>query len=403
MNLQKITFKNANGETLIGRLAMPVNQDPHNFVLFAHCFTCNKNFSAIRNISRALTTKGFGVLRFDFTGLGESEGEFADTNFSGNVEDLVEAANYLKEHYSSPTLIIGHSLGGSAAILASQKIGSIKAIVTIGAPSDPKHVTHIFAEELDTIQDTGLAEVNIGGRSFTIKNQFLQDLRSQSLIKTLKDSRKAILVLHSPQDKVVGINNAEEIYKGAHHPKSFVTLDGTDHLLSKVEDGHYTGNLIASWVIRYVAIPEGKPLETTKEVVASLDGDDGFTTEMKIGNHYLTADEPVSFGGKDFGPSPYEFVSAGLSACTAMTIQMYVKRKKWPLDNVEVHTSYKKTHAEDCKDCESGTGKIDAFEREIRLTGTLAAPQIAKILEIADKCPVHRTLQNKIQINTKII
>lgn len=403
MNLQKVTFSNKNGDTLVGRLALPANQEPHNFVLFAHCFTCNKNFPAIRNISRALTTEGFGVLRFDFTGLGESEGEFADTNFSGNVGDLVEAANYLKENYSSPTLIIGHSLGGAAAILASEEISSIKAIATIGAPSDPKHVTHIFKDKLETIENTGVAEVNVGGRSFTVKNQFLNDLRSQSLEERIKNNRKALLILHSPQDTVVGINNSKEIYIAAHHPKSFVSLDGADHLLSNVEDGKYTGNLIAAWAKRYLDLPKSTPLDTKHQVVASLDKEDGFTTEMKIGNHYFTADEPISFGGNDFGPSPYEFVSAGLSACTAMTIQMYTKRKKWPLENVQVHTSYKKVHAEDCENCESSNSKIDTFEREIKLVGTLAAPQIAKILEIADKCPVHRTLENKIHINTKIV
>ncbi|GGW21886.1 bifunctional alpha/beta hydrolase/OsmC family protein [Arenibacter certesii] len=403
MNLQKVTFTNSNGDTLVGRLALPANQQPHNFVLFAHCFTCNKNFPAIRNISRALTTEGFGVLRFDFTGLGESEGEFADTNFSGNVGDLVEAANYLKEHYSSPSLIIGHSLGGAAAILASEEISSIKAIATIGAPSDPKHVTHIFKDKLETIENTGVAEVNVGGRSFTVKNQFLNDLRSQSLKERIKNNRKALLILHSPQDTVVGINNSKEIYQAAHHPKSFVSLDGADHLLSNVEDGKYTGNLIAAWAKRYLDFPKSAPLDTDHQVVASLDKNDGFTTEMKIGNHYITADEPISFGGNDFGPSPYELVSAGLSACTAMTIQMYTKRKKWPLENVQVHTSYKKVHAKDCENCESDNSKIDTFEREIKLVGTLAAPQIAKILEIADKCPVHRTLETKIHISTKIV
>ncbi len=403
MNLQKISFTNIHGETLVGRLAMPADQHPHNFVLFAHCFTCNKNFSAIRNISRALTSKGFGVLRFDFTGLGESEGEFGDTNFSGNVADLLEAANYLKEHHASPSVIIGHSLGGAAAILASQEISSIKAIATIGSPSDPKHVTHIFKDQLETIKDTGDAEVNIGGRSFTIKNQFLKDIQSHTLKERIKSNRKALLVLHSPQDSVVQIKNAEEIYLAAHHPKSFVSLDGADHLLSNEEDGHYTGNLIAAWAQRYLEIPQTKPVDTKHEVVASLNKEDGFTTAMKIGNHYFTADEPVSFGGNNFGPSPYEYVSAGLSACTAMTIQMYAKRKKWPLENVEVHTSYKKVHMEDCENCESKDAKIDTFEREIRLAGTLAAPQIAKILEIADKCPVHRTLENKVHINTKLL
>jgi putative redox protein len=403
MNLQKVSFKNASGETLVGRLSLPANQHPHNFVLFAHCFTCNKNFTAIRNISRALTTEGFGVLRFDFTGLGESEGEFPDSNFSGNVEDLMEAANYLEEHYTSPTLIIGHSLGGAAAILAAQKISSIRAIATIGAPSNPTHVKHIFKDDIETIRKKGTAQVNIGGRSFTIKKQFLDDLKSHSFQETLKNIGKSILILHSPQDNIVKIKNAEEIYIAAHHPKSFVSLDGADHLLRNPEDAAYTGDIIGKWAKRYLEMPETKALETEQEVVASLDSADGFTTPMKVGGHYFTADEPTSYGGNNFGPSPYQLVSAGLSACTAMTIQMYAKRKKWPLENVEVHTSYQKLHAADCKNCDSSEAKIDTFQRAIKLTGGLDDKQIARIMEIADKCPVHRTLKSEINIVTTVL
>jgi putative redox protein len=403
MNHQKVSFKNVDGETLVGRLSLPANQHPHNFVLFAHCFTCNKNFTAIRNISRALTAEGFGVLRFDFTGLGESEGEFSDSNFSGNVEDLLEAAKYLEEHYSSPTVIIGHSLGGAAAILAAQKISSIRAIATIGAPSNPSHVKHIFKDDIETIKEKGTAEVNIGGRNFTIKKQFLDDLKSQSFQKTLKNIDKSILILHSPQDNIVEIKNAEEIYIAAHHPKSFVSLDGADHLLSNPEDASYTGDIIGKWSRRYLEMPETKALETEQEVVASLDSGDGFTTQMKVGSHYFTADEPTSYGGNNFGPSPYQLVSAGLSACTAMTIQMYAKRKKWPLKNVEVHTTYQKLHAADCENCESTEAKIDTFQRAIKLTGDLGDKEIARIMEIADKCPVHRTLKSEIRISTKLL
>ena len=403
MNQQKVSFKNVNGETLVGRLSLPANQHPHNFVLFAHCFTCNKNFTAIRNISRALTADGFGVLRFDFTGVGESEGEFSDSNFSGNVEDLLEAAKYLEEHYAAPTLIIGHSLGGAAVILAAQKISSIRAIATIAAPSNPLHVKHIFKDDIETIKDKGIAEVNIGGRSFTIKNQFLEDLKSQSFQETLKNSGKSILILHSPQDQVVEIKNAEEIYIAVRHPKSFVSLDGADHLLSNPKDATYTGEIIGKWSKRYLEMPGAIALETEKEVVASLDSADGFTTQLKVGSHYITADEPVSYGGNNFGPSPYELVSAGLSACTAMTIQMYAKRKKWPLENVEVHTSYQKLHADDCQNCDSSEAKIDTFQRAIKLTGSLDDKQIARIMEIADKCPVHRTLKSEIKIDTTLL
>ncbi|APX99790.1 bifunctional alpha/beta hydrolase/OsmC family protein [Lacinutrix venerupis] len=403
MNIQKVTFSNTKNETLVGRLELPVNQHPHNFAIFAHCFTCNKNLSAVKNISRALTANGFGVLRFDFTGLGDSEGDFENTNFSGNVEDLIHASNFLKENYSAPTLIIGHSLGGAAAIFAASKIESVKAVATIGAPSNPKHVQHLIQSSVEEIKTTGIANVNIGGRPFTIKKQFLDDIESKSLPEVAQKLRKALLVIHSPQDTTVGIQNAEDIYVAARHPKSFVSIDGADHLLSNKENSNYVGKIISSWAIRYVNIPKTEIINTQHDVVASLDASEGFTTKMKVGNYYITADEPTSYGGNDFGPSPYELVSAGLSACTAMTIQMYAKRKGWDIENVEVHSKYSKTHAEDCKDCESTSAKIDTFHREIKLTGNLDEKQIQRVLQIADKCPVHKTLHSETQVITKLI
>ncbi len=403
MQLDKVTFKNKEGQVLSGRLELPVDQNPHNFVLFAHCFTCNKNFGAGRNISRALTSMGFGVLRFDFTGLGESEGDFEDTNFSGNVEDLVAASNYLAENHKAPSILIGHSLGGSAVIFASAEMDYVEAVVTIGAPSNPKHVQHLFKSSLEEIQSNGLATVNLGGRDFTIKKQFLDDLETKSLPDVAKSLRKPLLIMHSPQDTIVGILNAEEIYHAAQHPKSFVSLYGADHLLMNKKDSLYVGQVIAGWVSRYVVIPENETVRTQHQVVASLDNDNGFTTKMKVGNHYMTSDEPKTYGGNDFGPSPYEFVSAGLSACTAMTIQMYVRRKGWDVKNVEVHTSYSKQHAEDCEHCENPTAKIDVFDREIKLEGVLDEKQIKRILQIADKCPVHKTLNNKVQIKTILV
>ncbi len=403
MNLQKVTFQNKEGQNLVGRLELPVDQHPHNFVIFAHCFTCNKNLSAVRNIGKALTSKGFGVLRFDFTGLGESDGDFEDTNFSGNVDDLVAAADYLQENYQAPTLLVGHSLGGSAVIFAATEIQSIKAVATIGAPSNLNHVQHLFKSGLKEIEASGKAVINLSGRDFTIKKQFLDDLESKSLTETAKNLHKALLVMHSPQDTTVSIKNAEEIYHSARHPKSFVSLDGADHLLMNKKDSVYAGQVIAGWAQRYVDLPEEATLKSNHQVVASLNSEDGFTTDMKVGNHYMAADEPISFGGNDFGPSPYEFVSAGLSACTAMTVQMYVRRKGWPLENIEVHTSYGKSHAEDCEDCESDAAKIDTFHREIKLTGDLDEKQIARILQIADKCPVHKTLHSETQVITKLV
>lgn len=403
MKIQKVTFLNIEGEQLSGRLELPVNQQPHNFAVFAHCFTCNKNLSAVKNISRALTSNGFGVLRFDFTGLGESDGDFSDTNFSGNVDDLVSAAKYLEAYYKSPSLIVGHSLGGAAAIFAASQIYSIKAIATIGAPSNPKHVQHLLHSSLEEIQANGKAVVNLGDRDFTIKKQFIDDLEANALPQIAKNLRKPILVMHSPQDTTVSIKNAEEIYMAAHHPKSFISLDGADHLLSNKADSIYAGNVIAGWAKRYIDLPKTEMLKTNHQVVASLDNDDGFTTQIKAGNHYMVADEPTNYGGNDFGPSPYELISAGLSACTAMTIQMYTKRKGWNIENIEVHTSYGKVHANDCEHCDENTTKIDTFNREIKLEGDLDEKQLTRILQIANKCPVHKTLLRETQIITTLI
>ena len=331
MGLQKINFKNSDGQTLVGRLELPADQHPHSYAIFAHCFTCNKNLLAVKNIGKALTSHGFGVLRFDFTGLGESDGDFADTNFSGNVGDLVAAAEFLQNNYDAPTLIIGHSLGGAASIFAASEILSIKAVATIGAPSNPVHVKHLLQSGVDEILATGKAVINLSGRDFTIKKQFLDDLDTKSLPETAKALRKPLLIMHSPQDDTVGIKNAEEIYIAAHHPKSFVSLDGADHLLSKKEDSIYAGNVIAGWAMRYVGPVENQEpkLKTKHQVVASLDAEDGFTTQMKVGRHYMVADEPESYGGNDFGPSP---IRIGLSGTyphvPSWTIQMYCQTKK---------------------------------------------------------------------------
>ncbi|MBU3027212.1 bifunctional alpha/beta hydrolase/OsmC family protein [Zobellia galactanivorans] len=405
MSLQKVRFGNKDGQDLVGRLELPANRHPHNFAIFAHCFTCTKNLTAVRNISKALTSNGFGVLRFDFTGLGESDGDFENTNFSGNVEDLIAASDFLEKNYQAPTLLVGHSLGGAAVIFAADKINSIKALATIGAPSNPIHIEHLLKEGIPEIEKSGKAVINLSGRDFTIKKQFLDNLQHKPLSQILGQLRKPILILHSPQDTTVAIKNAEEIYVAARHPKSFISLDGADHLLSNKRDSFYAGEVISGWAKRYLEIDTTRKEEpkTKHQVVASLDHDDGFSTQMKVGNHFLTADEPVDVGGNDFGPSPYELVSAGLSACTAMTIQMYAKRKAWIIDNIEVHTSHNRSHVADCKDCESDGSKIDTFEREIKLTGPLDEKQKKRILQIADKCPVHKTLHSQIQVITKLI
>lgn len=404
MNLQKVIFENKKGQTLVGRLELPANQHPHSYAIFAHCFTCNKNLTAIKNIGRTLSANGFGVLRFDFTGLGESEGEFSDTNFSGNVEDLLAASDYLRTNYQAPALLIGHSLGGAAAIFAASQIDSIQAVATIAAPSDPEHVKHLLRSNINEIELNGKAIVNIGGRDFTIKKQFLDDLEQRTLSATVKNLHKPLLIMHSPQDRIVGIKNAEEIYKAARHPKSFIALDGADHLLMHQDDSNYVGDVISSWAKRYMQSenPEQLP-KTEHQVVASLDFEDGFTTQMKVGNHYLIADEPSNAGGNDFGPSPHELVSAGLSACTAMTLQMYAKHKNWRIENVEVHTSHNKTLASNNKANVSTSASSDTFYRKIKITGDFDEEQLNRLLQIAEKCPVHKTLRSSSDIISEMI
>lgn len=401
MNSSKVYFENNNGDKLAGYLELPLNISAHNFVLFAHCFTCNKNFKAVKNICSGLTSKGFGVLRFDFTGLGESEGEFANSNFSGNIEDLLAAAEYLKTNFKTPTLMVGHSLGGAAVIFAAQKLPEVKAVATIGTPASVKHVTHLLQDEIEEINSKGMASVNISGRPFKIKKQFLNDLDEKKLKTVLPGLNKSILILHSPQDAIVEVRNAEELYQASKHPKSFVSLDGADHLLTKKEDSLYVGQLIGSWAYRYLDIPEIPQPKSEHEVVAQL-GSEGFTTYVKTGNHQLIVDEPESSGGSNYGPSPYDLLSAALASCTSMTIQMYSKRKNWKLETVETHVNHLKTHAIDCEDCENPSAKIDTFEREIKFQGELDEKQKQRILQIADKCPVHKTLHEKVKINTRL-
>ncbi|PCE64650.1 bifunctional alpha/beta hydrolase/OsmC family protein [Sediminicola luteus] len=399
MPSKKLVFTNLSGQQLVGRLELPVDSHPHNFALFAHCFTCTKNLSAVRHISKALTAKGFGVFRFDFTGLGESEGDFADTNFSGNIDDLIAASRFLETDYQAPSLIIGHSLGGAAVILAANQIPSVKAVATIGAPADPEHVTHLLQCSLAEIESQGVAQVDLGGRPFTIKKQFVDDLRTQQLPQTLKQLKKPLLILHAPQDRTVEIKNAELLYMAAHHPKSFISLDGADHLLSSSADSQYAGHVIAGWAERYLTKPENKTLETQDQVVARLDAEDGYTTYMKVGRHNLIADEPISLGGNDFGPSPYELVSAGLSSCSVITVQMYARRKGWPLDSIEVHTN----HRQEKETIDGKLHRRDIYERKVKLSGNLDDAQRNRLLQIADKCPVHKSLKQGSEIISVLV
>lgn len=384
---------------MAARLELPINRHPYAYAIFAHCFTCSKNLNAVQHISRALTQHGIAVLRFDFTGLGDSEGEFANTNFSSNVEDLLSAAAFLEEQYEAPKLLVGHSLGGAAVLLASLRIDSVEAVATIAAPARPDHVQQLFTQDLETIRQEGKAEIKLGGRSFTITQQLIDDLEEAHEKHNFQQIHHPLLILHSPADQTVSIDNASDIYLQADHPKSFISLDQADHLLSRQADSEYAGAMIGSWVQRYVKRPQKKTVTDDYSVVTHTGR--SFTTEVMTQQHSFIADEPKSVGGHDRGPTPYDLVAAGLGACTGMTLRMYADRKSWPLDEVRVHLRHEKVYADDCERCEDPQQKIDQFERTIEIRGDLDKKQHQRLMEIADKCPVHKTLEAGMRVVTK--
>ena len=403
MPFETIQFKNAGGEILSGRLDRPLEGAPLAYAIFAHCFTCSKQTRAVAAVSRALTQRGIAVLRFDFTGLGDSQGDFADTTFSSNVDDLVHAAGYLGAHYKAPEILVGHSFGGTACLKAATRLPGVKAVATIGSPFDPAHVRHLLSAAREAIEKDGEASVTLAGRPFRIKRQFLEDLDTADMAGTLPQLKRALLVLHSPVDNMVGIDNAAQIYQAARHPKSFISLDTADHMLSSPVDADYAGSVIAGWAARYIQGREkGARPEATGEhrVVARL-GSSGFRTQIAAGGHHVVADEPVDVGGTDSGPTPYDLLLAALGACTAMTLRMYADRKRWPLDAVTVALSHRKIHASDCAACETATGQLDQIKRRIEVVGDLDAQQHERLMEIADRCPVHRTLKGEIDIVTE--
>ncbi|MDO5745030.1 MAG: bifunctional alpha/beta hydrolase/OsmC family protein [Micrococcaceae bacterium] len=413
----RLEFPGSQGDALAARLDLP-DGDVRAYALFAHCFSCSKDVFAASRVSKALTASGIGVLRFDFTGLGQSEGDFSNTNFSSNIEDLVSAADFLRENYQAPRILVGHSLGGSAVLAATHRIASVRAVATIAAPADPQHVKELLRESVETIREQGFAEVQLGGRRFNIQEQFLTDVTGQPQAERIRNLGAALLVMHSPVDPVVSVDEAGKIFSLARHPKSFVALDGADHLLSRREDSEFAADMIGAWAGRYAFEDHQTPTEpetagssngaqatsVAREpgiVTVEESGNGTFQQLITSGHHTMVADEPAPIG-TDTGLSPYELLLAGLGACTSMTLRMYAQRKKLDLQKVSVRLAHSRIHADDCANCETTSGKIDHIERSITLTGNLTAEQRSRMLEIADRCPVHRTLESEISITSSL-
>lgn len=400
----KIEFENSQGEKLAGRLEMPAGT-PRAFALFAHCFTCGKDVAAATRIARALAARGYGVLRFDFTGLGGSDGEFANTTFSSNVDDLVRAADWLRDHHRAPDLLVGHSLGGAAVLVAAARVPEVDAVATIGAPSDVGHVEHLFAEHREDIEREGCKIVEIAGRPFPISKQFVEDVTEHKLLPGLRELRKAVLVMHSPVDRVVGIDHARKLYEALRHPKSFVTLDDADHLLTDRRDAEYVADVLAAWASRY--LDDDGALEATHvpqgEVLVRERTPDSFTQDVVVGRHALIGDEPEKVGGADLGPDPYGYLLTALGTCTSMTLRMYARHKGLPVRGITVRLRHERIHAKDCEDCESNTGKVDIIERVLEIDAPeLDDAQRQRLVEIADRCPVHRTFEGQKKVRTRL-
>jgi putative redox protein len=402
MQSEKIVFQNGRGAELAARLEHPEGE-AWSTALFAHCFTCSKDGAAASRVSRELGREGLAVLRFDFTGLGNSSGDFGNESFSSNVQDLLAAAAHLRSIGRPVELLVGHSLGGAAVLAAAGALPEVRAVATIGAPSDPEHLKRLLAGSLEAIERDGRAEVELAGRRFKVSRDFVRDLERQRLAERVRDLDRALLICHAPRDEVVGIEHAAALFQAARHPKSFLSLDTADHLLSKQRDAVYAARAIAAWAARYLDLPEPETFPPlARGAVRVEEVARPYTQRVRTGRHVLAADEPTEVGGADAGPGPYDYLLAALGACTSMTLRMYADKKQWPLEGVAVDLAHAKIHAEDCADCETKEGQIDRIERVVSLRGELDAEQRARLLEIADRCPVHRTLTGEIKIDTRL-
>lgn len=397
---KKIEFI-SNGLSLSGLLETPAN-NVKAYAIFAHCFTCGKDIAAATRISRALVEKGIAVLRFDFTGLGNSDGDFSNTNFTSNLDDLRAAASFLKENYYAPQLLIGHSLGGAAVLAVANDIESVKAVVTIGAPSKAEHVIHNFADSIDEIKRDGVAKVKLGFREFEIQKQFIDDLNENSQ-HDFALHKKSLLVMHSPLDNVVSINEAEKIYNSVKHPKSFITLDTADHFLSNKDDAEYAAGIISSWADKYIDYETEEAKQAALAEKGSLvvsEKDHNFTVDVVSDSHHWLADEPTAVGGQNLGPDPYDHLLAALGACTVMTMRMYAKHKKLAVEDFSVTLRHDRDYYKDCKDCDEKDGRMELITREIKIVGDITEAERTRLLQIADRCPVHRTLDSKLIVKT---
>jgi uncharacterized OsmC-like protein/fermentation-respiration switch protein FrsA (DUF1100 family) len=405
MQNQRITFPGASGALLSARLSLPADGKVRACALFAHCFTCSKDLKAAVNISRAMTQQGLAVMRFDFTGLGESEGDFAGTSFTSNIEDLLAASSFMETEFDAPAILIGHSLGGAAVLQAAARLPSVRAVATIGAPFDPAHVRNLFVEALPEIEAHGSADVVLAGRRFTLSEEFVRDLDGHNMEQAIAGLGRPLLIFHSPVDNTVGIENAARLYQAARHPRSFVSLDDADHLLLQERDSLYVGSVLAAWVTRYLdPVPEPQSVEelSADNAVTARTSTGGFRTEIRVGSHSMLADEPKAVGGDNLGPTPYDLLASALGACTTMTLRMYADRKQWPLEVATVTLKHSRVHEVDEERCEHADARLDRLDRELTLTGPLTPEQRARLLEIADRCPVHRTLSAGVRISTRL-